>query len=107
MRSESVRYYLPDMTVADFKRTVSDSSPPNNISLPLLALWHDARGDWEIAHETAQSVEDETGAWVHAYLHRKEGDAANAGYWYRRAGKPIATDPLGAEWERIVAALLA
>ena len=95
------------MTVADFKRTVADAVPPKNISLPLLAMWHDARGDWNAAHETAQSVEDATAAWVHAYLHRKEGDAANAGYWYRRAHKPIATDALSEEWERIVAALLA
>jgi hypothetical protein len=95
------------MTVDDFKRTVSDGAPPENIPLPLLALWHDARGDWNAAHETAQSVEDESGAWVHAYLHRKEGDAANAGYWYRRARQPVATDALGGEWERIVTALLA
>ncbi len=95
------------MTLDDFKRTVSDDAPPSSISLPLLALWHDARGDWNAAHETAQSVEDERGAWVHAYLHRKEGDAANAAYWYRRARKPVATDALGSEWERIVTALLA
>jgi hypothetical protein len=95
------------MTLDDFKRTVSDGSPPKNMSLPLLAMWHDACGDWNAAHETAQSVEDETGAWVHAYLHRKEGDAANAAYWYRRARQPIATDALSSEWERIVTALLA
>jgi hypothetical protein len=95
------------MTVDDFRRTVAEGSPPNGISLPLLALWHDARGDWNAAHQTAQSVEDETGAWVHAYLHRKEGDAANAAYWYRRARKSVASDALAAEWERIVIALLA
>jgi hypothetical protein len=95
------------MTLDEFKHTVSDDAPPSSISLPLLALWHDARGDWNAAHETAQSVEDERGAWVHAYLHRKEGDAANAAYWYRRARKPVATDALGSEWERIVTALLA
>jgi hypothetical protein len=95
------------MTVDDFKRTVSADAPPENISLPLLALWHDARGDWNAAHETAQSVEDQNGAWVHAYLHRKEGDAGNAAYWYRRARKEIATGTLSAEWETIVTALLA
>jgi hypothetical protein len=95
------------MTVNDFKRTVSEGVPPTNISLPLLALWHDARGDWNSAHETAQSVDDERGAWVHAYLHRKEGDAGNAAYWYRRARKQVATDALTEEWERIVTALLA
>jgi hypothetical protein len=95
------------VTLDDFKRTVSTGAPPAKASPALLALWHDARGDWETAHETAQAVEDETGAWVHAYLHRKEGDAANAAYWYRRARQPVATDALAAEWDRIALALLA
>ena len=95
------------MTLQDFKATVNANSPPENLSPALRALWHDARGDWESAHGVAQAVEDESGAWVHAYLHRKEGDADNAAYWYRRARKPIATDALTAEWERIVSALLA
>jgi hypothetical protein len=95
------------VTLADFKRTVSAGAPPEKISPALRALWHDARGDWNAAHETAQSVDDESGAWVHAYLHRKEGDAANAAYWYRRARQPVATDALVAEWDRIASALLA
>lgn len=95
------------MTVDDFKRSVADAEPPEELSPALHALWYDARGNWEAAHETAQSIGDENGAWVHAYLHRKEGDAANAAYWYRRARKPVATDALSTEWERIVAALLA
>jgi len=95
------------MTLDDFKRTVSAALPPENISPALRALWHDARGDWESAHGVAQAIEDESGAWVHAYLHRKEGDATNAAYWYRRARKPVATDALSEEWEQIVSALLA
>ena len=95
------------MTLDDFKRTVSVAVPPENISPALRALWHDARGDWESAHGVAQAIEDESGAWVHAYLHRKEGDATNAAYWYRRARKPVATDALSEEWEQIVSALLA
>lgn len=95
------------MTLSEFKRTVSVDRPPADISPALLALWHDARGDWDAAHNTAQSIEDATGAWIHAYLHRKEGDASNAAYWYRRARQPVATDPLDAEWERIALALLA
>jgi hypothetical protein len=95
------------VTLDDFKQTVAAGTPPEEISPALRALWHDARGDWEAAHETAQAVDDETGAWVHAYLHRKEGDAANAAYWYRRARKPVATDALGSEWDRIASALLA
>ena len=98
---------MPNLTLDDFKRTVSALAPPENISPALRALWHDARGDWDRAHDTAQSDEGEAGAWVHAYLHRKEGDAANAAYWYRRAQKPIATDALSAEWDRIASALLA
>jgi hypothetical protein len=69
-------------------------------------MWHDARGEWDRAHTIAQDVEDVNGAWVHAYLHRKEGDLGNATYWYGRAGQDVARDSLDAEWERIVAALL-
>ncbi len=93
------------MTIEEFKATVSSAEPPAVPPL-LLALWHDARGDWDAAHRVAQDIGDKAGAWVHAYLHRKEGDAGNAGYWYHRAGQPVATDSLDAEWARIVAALL-
>jgi hypothetical protein len=93
------------MTLDDFKATVNDEIPPR-VSAALVALWHDAKGDWEAAHTTAQDIDDQTGAWVHAYLHRKEGDEGNAAYWYRRASKPVARDPLPAEWDRIVSELL-
>ena len=76
------------------------------LSGPLLALWWDGRGDWEKAHAVAQDVDGRDGAWVHAYLHRKEGDTSNASYWYRRAGQPVATGDLQSEWERMVVALL-
>jgi hypothetical protein len=92
------------MTLDEFKATLQ-STPPE-VSTLLLALWHDARGDWEKAHTLAQDMDDPSGAWVHAYLHRKEGDLGNAGYWYRRANQPIAADSLEAEWTRIVSALL-
>ena len=72
----------------------------------LLALWWDARGDWEKAHEVAQDVEGRDGAWVHAYLHRKEGNLGNAGYWYRQAGRPVARGDLRVEWEGIVGEML-
>ena len=94
------------MTLAEFKRTIEGADAPPGLSPALLSLWHDARGDWNGAHETAQAIEDATGAWIHAYLHRKEGDLSNADYWYRRAGKTAARDGLDAEWERIVTALL-
>lgn len=95
------------MTLADFKRTIADKHPPAALTPPLRALWHDAKGDWDSAHTVAQDIDDETGAWIHAYLHRKEGDLANAGYWYRRARKPECRDSLEAEWEQIATALLA
>jgi len=93
------------MTIDDFKATLSAKDPPV-VPLPLRALWHDARGDWDLAHQLAQDVNDAAGAWVHAYLHRKEGDASNAAYWYGRARQPIATGSLDDEWREIVSTLL-
>ena len=72
----------------------------------LTGLWWDARDDWTKAHESAQQDEGPRGSWVHAYLHRKEGDATNAGYWYRRAGRTFAGGPLADEWLEIAKALL-
>jgi hypothetical protein len=72
----------------------------------LRALWWDAKGDWARAHEIAQDVGGADGAWVHAYLHRREGDLSNAGYWYRQAGKRVATGDLRVEWEAMVRELL-
>jgi hypothetical protein len=89
-----------------FKRTLPQETPPGGLSLALQALWHQARGDWDRAHRLAQAQHDGAGAWVHAHLHRVEGDAANAGYWYRRAGRTPSQAPLEREWEEIVTALL-
>ena len=69
-------------------------------------MWHDARGDWTAAHETAQEIKDADGSWIHAYLHRKEGDLGNAGYWYRQAKRRPADGDLDAEWQALVKALL-
>ena len=95
------------MTLDDLRATLNASSPPASVRGALLALWHDTKGDWDMAHRVAQDIEDATGAWVHAYLHRKEGDAGNAAYWYRRAGQPVAIASLEEEWAQIAAALLA
>ena len=95
------------MTLDDFKASLHAASPPPRLPPLLLALWHDAKGNWDAAHGVAQNVDDQDGAWVHAYLHRKEGDAANAGYWYRRAGRPRSTVALQEEWDEIATALLA
>lgn len=96
------------MNLDSFKTGLKGPAPPAELSPALKALWWDAKGDWNKAHEFAQQVEDDKdGQWVHAYLHRKEGDLSNAGYWYRQAGKPVASASLDAEWEAIVKALLA
>lgn len=94
------------MDLSRLKASLNAATPPAGLAPPLEALWWDAKGDWKKAHEVAQQHDDRDSAWVHAYLHRAEGDIANAGYWYRRAGRPAATGALQAEWERIVETLL-
>jgi hypothetical protein len=89
------------MTVEEFKAAKAEE-----LDGALLALWWDAHGDWEKAHEVAQDVAGPDGAWVHAYLHRKGGDLGNAGYWYRRAGRSVATGDSRVEWEGIVREML-
>ncbi|MEO6719489.1 MAG: hypothetical protein ABIN67_03945 [Ferruginibacter sp.] len=94
------------MNAALFKKSLEDKEPPQNSSVYLSALWHDAKGDWEKAHELIQDVPDKNAAWIHAYLHRKEGDIGNADYWYRRAGKHRPSASLGEEWDNLVDALI-
>ena len=94
------------MTFEEFTGTMAQTVPPVGLAPVLTALWHDRKGDWEGAHRIAQDVEGVAGAWVHAYLHRKEGDHGNAAYWYHRAGRPAAPGPLDTEWESIVRTLL-
>ncbi len=94
------------MTMAEFKASLSGAAPAPDIAAPLAALWWAAKGNWDQAHSIAQDEANADGAWVHAYLHRVEGDLGNAGYWYRQAGKPVATDAIETEWERMVSALL-
>jgi len=90
----------------EFRNSLAGSRPPTGSSLALAGLWWDAKGDWTRAHESAQQDEGPDGSWVHAYLHRKEGDLSNAAYWYGRAGKPVAESPLPDEWTQITSALL-
>ena len=94
------------MDYEGFKASVDGAAPPDGLGLALQAMWQDAKGDWDAAHKLAQAQDDETGAWVHAYLHRVEGDLRNAGHWYKRAGRPQSTAPLAEEWDEIVTALL-
>jgi hypothetical protein len=92
---------------AEFKASLSGTEPAPGLGAPLAALWWAAKGNWDEAHKLAQDEDTAEAAWVHAYLHRVEGDLGNAGYWYRRAGKPVASGSLETEWERMVSALLA
>jgi hypothetical protein len=94
------------MMTSDFKSSLSGAAPAPGISPTLAALWWAAKGDWSKAHAMVQDDEGVDAAWVHAYLHRVDGDLGNAGYWYRQAGKPVASGPVEAEWDRVVSALL-
>lgn len=95
------------MDLATFEGSLQGDAPPEGLSKALQALWREANDDWDAAHRLAQDEKGPAGAWVHAYLHRVEGDLSNAGYWYRRADKPEATTPLRDEWREIAQALLA
>jgi hypothetical protein len=95
------------MTLDDFRKSLAQATPPAGLRPAMQALWWQGKGDWEKAHALAQAAGDADGAWVHAHLHRVEGDLGNAGYWYRRAGQPEAKGPLEAEWAAIGETLLA
>ena len=94
------------MTPAAFKRTLAKTTPPKGLSKSLLALWWADKGDWERAHKIVQDEETPDAAWVHAYLHRVEGDLGNARYWYRQAKREPASGALKAEWSAISTELL-
>ena len=90
------------MTPAELRTAANPPSGPAEV----VAMWHDAQGDWERAHQVVQDLDTPAAAWVHAYLHRKEGDQSNARYWYTRAGQPVCRLALDEEWTQIVDALL-
>jgi hypothetical protein len=98
---------MASMTFETFQSTLADPAPPAGLDSLVEAMWREAKGEWDAAHRLAQAQDDADGAWVHAYLHRVEGDLSNAGYWYRRAGRPVAEQPLREEWDAITQALLA
>jgi hypothetical protein len=93
------------MTFTQFKESLQQAAPPS-LNVLLLSLWHDGKGDWEKAHDLVNDLEGKDAAWVHAYLHRKEGDQSNASYWYHRAKANKPNYSLEQEWEEIVTALL-
>ncbi|MHA8101254.1 hypothetical protein PQG46_05395 [Aquirufa nivalisilvae] len=88
--------------ITSFKETLKLSSPPTNFNLILQSLWYDAKGDWDKAHAQVDQLNDRESAWVHAYLHRKEGDLWNADYWYTRAKQSRPSISLEQEWENLV-----
>ncbi len=101
------------MNFNEFQNSLKQNSPPENINNLLTALWYDAKGDlpdgkagWDKSHKITQDINGKDAAWVHAYLHRKEGDSGNASYWYSRAGKSFPNKTLKEEWEEIVKALI-
>jgi len=95
------------MNLQEFKDSLTNDTPPAGISRPLQALWQAGKGDWDASHKLSQADDSAVMAWVHAYLHRDEGDLSNAQYWYSRAGKTMPEASLAEEWEAIVEALLA
>ena len=95
------------MTLDEFTQLMAKQEEcPSGLPPALQSLWYDKKGNWDKAHQIVQDASDIDSAWVHAYLHRKEGDLSNAGYWYRRSGKPELTAQLQQEWEQIVKDLL-
>jgi hypothetical protein len=94
------------MTLQEFRDSLTRDEPPRQLSAALNALWWDAKGNWQQAHEIVGQDEGPAATWVHAYLHRKEGDASNARYWYKRADKSPAEADLDQEWGAIVESLL-
>ena len=94
------------MDLQAFRDSIAKPQPPDGLSLALQALWWDAKGDWDKAHERAQERDDTAGMRVHAYLHRKEGDQSNAEYWYRRCGAAPSILTLDEEWDELARALL-
>lgn len=94
------------MTVQEFEKSLENQDPPANVSRLLRALWLERKGDWDEGHAIVQEIPTADASWVHAYLHRREGDLGNAGYWYRRAGKPAESGSLDEEWKVLVEAFL-
>ena len=94
------------MKFEQFTATAGNERPPAGITASLTALWYAGKGDWEQAHNIAQDISTREGSWVHAYLHRVEGDESNANYWYKKAGRTMPALSLEEEWAEIVKALL-
>jgi hypothetical protein len=90
------------MTYPEFQSSLQQSEPPQKLSDLLKAMWYDGKENWSASHDIAQEIHSTDGSWIHAYLHRKEGDLSNASYWYSKAGKPVPRVSLKEEWEQLV-----
>ena len=90
------------MNYDEFVASLASHEPPQNVTGVLQALWYDGKENWEASHNIAQDIDDQNGSWIHAYLHRKEGDIGNARYWYARAGKKEPNISLKEEWTLLV-----
>lgn len=90
----------------EFATTLKFPAPPPKWPEGLKSIWYDAKGDWHNAHELAQVIPSAAGSWIHAYLHRKEGDEYNARYWYGRANRVFPGQSLDGEHREIVEYLL-
>jgi hypothetical protein len=89
------------MTLSDFTDSLKNENPPPDLSPILQSLWYAGKGDWSTAHDIAQEIHTTDGSWVHAYLHRVEGDEGNATYWYHKAKKSFPAVSLEKEWEEL------
>jgi hypothetical protein len=94
------------MNPEQFRASIAEETPREGLSVPLMALWWDAKGDWTHAHALVDELETKDGMAVHAYLHRKEGSTSNAEYWYDRAGRGLYRSSLDDEWTALVESLL-
>ena len=94
------------MDIAALKKSLQNAAPPADVSVYVKALWYDAKDNWGEAHKLIQDIADKNASWVHAYLHRKEGDTGNADYWYAKAGKRRPFVSLDEEWQQIATAFL-
>jgi hypothetical protein len=90
------------MTIEEFILSVEGKNAPAGINDFLLALWYDKKGEWDKSHEISQNLNNASGYWIHAYLHRKEGDLGNAAYWYQRAGKELPQSSISEEWRNLL-----
>lgn len=90
------------MTFDDFIASAELDVPPSGLSDELRALWFAEKGDWHGSHDIAQDIHSSNGSWIHAYLHREEGDIGNASYWYSRAGKPVGSGDLAVERHELI-----